>query len=144
MSLAEAVLEIAKDIEEESDRYDGSYRRALEQYAKQLRCVVKASADSKPNQVADGGFTIPYSMKEALKLEEVQRKQLMRRGEAEEAISGGMVLCEGGSEDGTSVPVPDSIPNEAKILLGREVYIFYSKDRVFRYSKEETDKLPKS
>jgi hypothetical protein len=155
MSLSEAVLEIADSIEAVSKENRSIHPGELKGIASQLRLIVKASACVMPvhatnvdERVFMGGSvgfknTHPH-VSDAMKLEEVQRKQLLKQGEHEEMISGGMVECVGGIEDGTMVPVPDSIPDQAKTLMSGQVYVFLHKDRKFHYSEEETAKLQKS
>lgn len=154
MSLSEAMLSMADHLDEEAKdmEQDGLPRhaRVLTKAAGQIRRIVQASAVAQPQTSfgsatvtkADGNRFVEHPhINEALKLEEVKRRQMGKIAQAEEAIAGGMVVCEGGEDDGTSVPIPEGIPDGAKTLIGRQVYVFNLKDRKFVYSEQETRKL---
>jgi hypothetical protein len=142
MSLSEVVLEIADDMEQRSGLscMGPVAQQELVHFAKQLRRVVKASEQLFPIQpVVDRRI-----VDETMRMEEVRRKQLIKNAEIEEHFAGGMVQIEGGRADGVMVPIDDKIPDQAKIMLEGQVYMFSHKDRKFHYSEEETGKLQKS
>ncbi len=161
MSLSEAVLEIAEDMDKLAVNWegrqsgDGTYdvcAERLRDISRQLRRVVKASEQiipiaAEPLKLATFG-SVPVAdgrimdwqtkQNELFRAEEIRRKQMEKHAETEEHFAGGLVECIGGAENGTCVPIDNKIPNGAKTLLSDQVYVF--NNGKFHYSEEETIK----
>jgi hypothetical protein len=166
MSLRDVITEIAKDMEKEAGEVRGpdsyEHKRALQDYAKQLRRALKASegevvAAVRPIDAVRATQLTP-EMQHVLMIEEERNRiraskggqivtvpggQAERMGSVEERVDGINVEVEGGQLDGTFVPVPPEMPPGAKTELFKEVYVLTLSDggpaRLI-YSEEETKK----
>lgn len=153
MSLSEAVLVIADEMEKDADSCESakSLYSAMKEFAKQLRLVVKASANVQPvhkvgvdERVFLGGSTgykegSVLAMTPEQRHEEFKRKEMARHVNAEEDITGSMVEFVGGAANGDMAPLDSKCPVGAKTKIGNEVYVL-SSERKFVYSEEETRK----
>lgn len=131
MSLADAVLEIAQDMEDYPKILNGRDVAALEiemvvaSWVKQLRRAVTAAEGSTPpvNPLARLLTPEAQHMIEIEKAREEFRHKNARRAEAEENIDGTMRECVGGPAHGAFVPTPASMPCGAKThVLEDQVY----------------------
>ncbi len=136
MSLAHAVEEVAKQIEEtnidEMCKY--SIKKCLQDYAALLRLVIKASSGEQ------NPITIPHedpTIKNTVRLQEE-----MKRARQEETAGSSMRELVGGfaGDVPTSVPVTNKMPVGAKMLVCDQVFVLQTDHRL-HYSEEETNKL---
>lgn len=151
MSLHEAVLDIAKDMEENSS--DEAW--LIRGWAKQLRMVVKAAglpldAEAIGKAALKTFLESPVSPRikdvsketfDRIKAEEAQReKEIAEEVKKQEASGASMTECVNGGLHGTFVTIDPKMPVGAKTLFGSEVYWLNSDGRL-HYSKEDTLKF---
>lgn len=138
MSLAEAVLSVAEEMEKEAKHFEGdtsvslTARIAIEAYAKQLRIAVKASQGNFPPQTT----VLPEQVMED------RAKQIRLRDQQVEAYqeenSRQLTLLQGGDSDGVAISAPPNLPVGAKTLQAGQVYV-KGEDQLFHFSPEETE-----
>ena len=119
MSLAEAITEIADQIDEDAESWtEVSFRRILYGYSRQLRSAVKASGGNQPtlNQAA---IIAP----EAQHFVEIQKARAEFRKSRDVVQEGErMTECRGGPMAGDHVTVPGEMPTGAKTAFGEWIY----------------------
>lgn len=108
-----SILEIVDDMEKETGTCPAV---VVAGYAKQIRRVIKAGSDSKPNSVV--ASISPAFMQ----LSEAAAKEQMRSARKEELSAPNFVDCVGGGSDGTVVDIPSDVPVGAKTVIDQEIY----------------------
>ena len=148
MSLAEAVLAIADDLEIEAKNKEDwidSTRLVFRSYVKQLRAAVKAAAGAQTEAPPPGSFLIGTDRtsaagQHATMIEKARREmqQGRQRAGVEELLEPRMVMIVGGSSDGDHLMVPQDMPVGAKIEVpGGEVCVLGA-DGKLHYSEMDT------
>lgn len=134
MSLRDAVLEIADQMQTDSDEWAVSTEPSLiyafvRGYIRQLRSAVKASEGESHTQAASDMQWIPGQNNHLSKALAQQAKEELQsatsRLHAEEAVGvQGVVMAvlHGGPFDGDTVPLSPDMPKGAKTAIGDAVY----------------------
>lgn len=142
MSLSDAVLEVAKGMETESEGSDPSTSRMIRSFVRELRTAVKAAEG-----VQEASKIIIPSQPDLLtlaKLEE-EKRDMRARTRIQENHGGCMIQLVGGGSDGTMAdgPIPGSPIDQTRMRVGGEIYVL-RKDGCMHYSEEDTAKFRKS
>lgn len=124
MALADAILEIADDMQKEYVDYgmETVPIKVFELYMKQLRSAVKAAEGGQPRRA--------LGVDPELVKQDRERQQALREARHQEqtlidagAGSVEMYVCEGGNSEGTFVPTGGvKQPDGAKCVIGGQVY----------------------
>jgi len=150
MSLKDAVTEIADQMEKDltvEASLDPTAKAIIRGYARQLRVACKAS-DSPVHAApvfnpATGGHELGIERAR----EEFRRRNAERGYDPSDIedrhMGGDYVVLEGGDSDNVTVPYDPTMPDGAKMVVGGQVYFKVKGQKVLRFSREETDKLPK-
>ncbi len=141
--LADAILEIAAEMQEWCEEGKGEYNqdlRAIQSWIKQLRRAVKAAEGSSSQQ------TTPLSaaMQHFSEIEKA-KQEFRNKGKAkelQEETEGQMVFMVGGSQHGDSFPLVGNVPINAFVPVNGEVYQYT--DGKLVYSEEATERLKQS
>lgn len=128
MALADAVILVAEQMEEEAKDLEGagdaagtSYARmTLKGFARQLRTAVKSAEgqqQAQPRQMSAGEYEA--KLMEAARQEAREAKRHARMAEE---VTSNSVLCVGGPMDETYVPMESGMPVGARTRVGGAVY----------------------
>jgi hypothetical protein len=118
MSLAEAVLEIAEELEKESLVHEGEEQAiadVMRKIAKDLRRCVKAAGGTRapnPNQTA-----VELSIKE-----QIEQARLAAKALAQDSRGEKIVVLEGGPLDGDNLIIDSGMPIGAFTSISGNVY----------------------
>ena len=154
MALADAILEIAEEMEESAETEEIGkelgWKSSLRLYARNLRRIVKA-AEGQPQPIQQSAPTNEQILsamgcdpqgpaKAAAKANRKSEKEEQGGSQSIEVVGGPM----GGSDDCPQfVDVQGTPPVGGKTALGNAVYVLRVKDgrRQLAYSQEDTDKV---
>lgn len=154
MSLAEAVesvagamVEFAKEAEDNTNHISLTFAVAIKGFARELRTAIKAAEGTETTNpiqaqlLAASPEAQHRNMIEKAKAEFRDKKtQFKKIGQEEESIEesfdGRMVNLVGGNSDNTMMQVDPQMPEGAKMPVNRQIYVM--KDGALHYSKEET------
>ncbi len=132
MSLADAVLAVATEMETEAEKCVHTEDACLmRSFAKQLRLAVKASQGNFSPQTT----VLPSQVMED-RAKQIRLRDQRIQAEQEEASRELMVL-HGGKSDATMTPVQRNMPIGAKIIRDGEVYVLGEDGRLC-FSQEDT------
>lgn len=133
MSLAQAVLSIAEEMDKLVEGDSPLLSIHLKSFARELKTAVIA-ADT------EGTVSRPSVMPSDVALEKARLAKKKQRVEQEELLATPLVRMEGGGMDGTLIPLTNKAPVGCKVPgENGEVYVLRG-DRVLVYSEEETTK----
>lgn len=158
MSLHEAVNLIADSMEEEVEELAKSNEgsqfvcRLLKSYAKQLRIAVKAAGNPPQafNPMMAGAVMLGGGLAGGMGnhrdfIEQAKGEFAGKRGpegkidrDPEGEFDGQMIMCKGGPSDGVHINVPPSMPQGAKTVSEKGVYVLTGSELV--YDAAETAK----
>lgn len=146
MSLKEAVLEIASDLEEMAKNYldgdvdDPELDVALRLLAAQLRgaCRVSPGESARPDPIKIAQYN-----EELKKQAERKRQQDHEHAQMMEKTGTSMLWCEGGPAHGTLLPAPSAIPIGATPIIMGAVYVMMGDGKLW-FNEEETKKMRES
>lgn len=140
MPLSDAILDIAKEMEIEADGFSSTSDIAvMKGFVRSLRSAVKAAEG-----IQQGGISlnIPKQANPQDVLIKHAQRELEQRTLLQEKAGSSMLLIVGGDADGTMIEVDPSMPVNARMPIGSEVYIF--RDGKLNYSPEETERYRKA
>ena len=144
MSLAEAVLDVADEMEKtEWDAHEVA--PVVRGWAKQLRTAVKSAGGAQAEAPPPGSFLIgtdrtSAAAQHATMIERARQEARLskQKGEVKELLEPRMVLIAGGSLDGDHLLVPQDMPVGAKTEVpGGEVCVLGA-DGCLHYSEMDT------
>ena len=134
MALSDAILDIAKQMEEDIQNSSEAVQWQVTAYIRQLRSAVKAAEGQNqgipiiiPNQVNPQEVLLKHAQRE-----------MEQRTILQERAGTSMVQIIGGSSDGDLTPIDPNMPINARMPIGSEVYIF--REGKLHFSEEETQK----
>ena len=143
MSLSEAVLEIAQQMELELEGRDELHVAIVKGFARQIRSAVKASQSVAQVRAEHTRGWEDHQRSEVQRIKEKLDARVRDSANLEEAsrqvVDGRGAICVGGKEDGTIAPVDPKMPVGAFVSLGDEVYQ-YREGKLF-YHEEMTKKV---
>ena len=116
MSLAEAITEIAGQMEDEAKQWDRDYQRVLNLFARMLRNVVKAVEGSPLTSPAPA---MPAELQHAVMIDKARAE--FRKGKQEEQESRLIQMIDGPLA-GDYIPVAPDMPIAAKTSIAGHVY----------------------
>lgn len=158
MSLSEAVLEVAKDMDESADGEEPKIARLLRGYAKTLKTLVKACEGSSPPQPArpsptfqlQGGMPLldPLAAQaHHYRMIEQARQELRAKGQViakiEEDMGSDFAEALDGPIAGDLIPIGSGDKPGCRAPLGGGIYIL-GEDRKFHWAGVEGKEYPDS
>jgi hypothetical protein len=138
MSLSEAMLELADEMETITAQVGDVCRSTVESWAKQIRRLCKAAANrpavpfspfdlrSDPQATKGVNPSDLAATQKALQRLQARQQQMSDHAELEEGLADNMRLCVDGPEEGTHISCPPDMKTDQQIRVGGEVYVLRS------------------